>query len=100
MAAQISRFLVHRVAGHLGSSTPGCMARDARQAYAPRLRMQEEQNVVRRQAPPRQHLDREEVGSREHVQMPADELPLARRLTPLRSRCNAVGMLPTVWSEI
>jgi hypothetical protein len=35
--------------------------------------MQEEQNVVRYQAPARQHLNREETGSGEHVPMPVDE---------------------------
>ena len=53
--------------------------------------MQEEQNAVRDQASPRQHLDRKEVGSREHVQMPADELPPGRRLTPLGSGCKVVA---------
>src|SRR5215469_13906579 len=62
MATQISGFLVHRVAGHLGYPLLGGMARDARQAYAPGLQMQEEQNVVRYQAPQRQDLDREEIG--------------------------------------
>src|SRR5215472_11394544 len=35
--------------------------------------------------------DREEVGSREHVHMPADEIPPTRRLTPFGSRCNVVA---------
>src|SRR5215471_4122296 len=43
--------------------------------------MQEEPNVVRHQAPPRQHLDGEEIGSGEHVQVPADEFLPTRRLT-------------------
>jgi hypothetical protein len=47
------------------------MARDARQAYASGLQMQEEQNVLCQHAPPREHLDREEVGSGEHVHVPA-----------------------------
>src|SRR5215831_9247749 len=58
MMAQISRFLVHRVARHLCHPLLGRMARDACQAYASCLQMQEEQDVVRHQAPPRQHLDR------------------------------------------
>src|SRR5215471_17463934 len=57
MAAQISRFIVHPVAGHLGHPLLSGMARDARQAHASGLQMQEEQNVVRHQTSPRQHLD-------------------------------------------
>src|SRR5215471_4221626 len=53
MATQKSRFLVHRVTGHLGHPLLGGMARDARQAYAAGLQMQEEQDVVCHQAPPR-----------------------------------------------
>jgi hypothetical protein len=53
--------------------------------------MQEEQNVVRHQAPPRQHFDREEIGSGEHVHMPADELLPGRGLTPFGSRCDVVA---------
>jgi len=78
------------------------MARDARQGYAASLQMQEEQNVVRHQAPPRQHLDGEEIGSGEHVQVPADEFLPSRRLTPLGSGATLLRrrILPTVWSEI
>ena len=53
--------------------------------------MQKEQNVVRHQAPPRQHLDREEIGSREHVQVPADEFLPSGRLTPLGGWCDVVA---------
>src|SRR5215469_17032982 len=91
MAAQISGFLVHRVAGHLGHPLLRRMARDARQAYASSFQMQEEQNVVRHQASPCQHLDGEEVGSREHVHVPAEELPPSCRLTPLGSWCDVVA---------
>ena len=85
MAAQISGFLVHCVAGHLCHPLLCGMTRDARQAYAPCLQMQEEQNVVRHQAPPRQHRDGEEIGSGEHVQVPADEF------LPSTSRCRRMN---------
>src|SRR5260370_1821377 len=47
MAEQISRFVVHCVASHLGHPLLRALTRDARQAYPPRLPMQEEQNVLR-----------------------------------------------------
>src|SRR6516165_1878072 len=53
MATQISRFVVHRVAGHLSHPCFGRMPGDPAQGHAPAFQMQEEQNVVRHQAPPR-----------------------------------------------
>src|SRR6516164_1772966 len=90
MAEQISRFVVHCVASHLSHPLLCGMTRDASQAYAPRLQMQEEQNVVRHQAPPRQDLDGEEIGSGEHVQVTAEEFLPSCRLTPLGGRCDVV----------
>src|SRR5258708_19839374 len=72
MAEQISRFVVHCVASHLGHPLLRGMTRDASQAYAPGLQMQEDQNVVRPQAPPRQALDREAVASSHHAHVPQD----------------------------
>src|SRR5260370_39983069 len=98
MAEQISRFVVHCVASHLGHPLLRGMTRDASQAYAPGLQMQEEQNVVRHQAPPRQDLYREEVGSCEHVHVPAEELLPARLFPPFGTRCDvvaALGLAPT-----
>jgi hypothetical protein len=39
------------------------MSRDTGQTYAPGLKMKEEQNVVRGQTSPREHVDREEIDS-------------------------------------
>src|SRR5260370_29812395 len=100
MAEQISRFVVHCVASHLGHPLLRGMTRDASQGYAPGLQMQEEQNVVRHQAPPRQHLDREEVGSCEHVHMPADELLPGPRLRPFGSRCDVVAAQDVAYSLV
>ncbi len=100
MVAQISRFLVYRIAGHLRHPLLGGMPRDARQAYASGLQMQEKQNVVRHQTSPRQHLDREEIGSGEHVHMPTDELLPGRRLTPFGSRCDVVAAQDVAYSLV
>ena len=67
------------------------MSRDSGDVHASSFQMQKEQNVVRHQASPRQHLDGEEVGSCEHVQAPADEFLPSCRLTPLGSGCEVVA---------
>src|SRR5260370_19233728 len=82
MVEQIPRFVVHCVASHLGHPLLRGMTRDASQAYAPGLQMQEEKNVERHQAPPCQHLHRKYAGSCEHVHVPTDELLPGRRLPP------------------
>src|SRR5258708_29040529 len=56
MAAQISRFVVHCVASHLGHPLLRGMTRDARHAYAPRLQTQEQPHVLPHQVPPLHHL--------------------------------------------
>src|SRR5260370_28601169 len=55
MAEQISRFVVHCVASHLGHPLLRGMTRDARQAYSPCLQMPEKHNGVRHHAAPPQH---------------------------------------------
>ncbi len=64
---QIAHILQRRVASHLLHPVRVRMSSDPGESYAPRLQLNEEQDVVRHQASPAQHLHREEIGSSEHV---------------------------------
>ena len=75
--------------GHLGSSTPWWDARDARQ----RVGSPNAGRTKRSTSPSPAISAPQRWRNRfpKHVHMPADELPPARRLTPLRSRYNVVA---------
>src|SRR5215831_15690733 len=102
MVEQIPRFVVHCVASHLRHPLLRGMTRDASQAHAPGLQMQEEQNVVRHQASPRQH-------STVKKSVPASTSMCRRTNSFQVVVCPRLGagamswrrrMLPTVWSEM
>ena len=88
-AVQISCVLHRRVARHLLHPVRVRMAPDAAQRYAAAAYVNEEQDVVRHQPAPGQHLHGEEVGTGQHVDVRLDELLPGRRATPLRR-----------WSEV
>src|SRR5260370_5028188 len=54
---------------------------DSRNPDTPRVQMDEKQNVVRHHPAPRQHLSREEVGTRQNTHVGTDEV-LPRRTLP------------------
>ena len=88
---QIAHILQRRVASHLLHPVRVRMSSDPGESHAPRLQVNEEQDVVRHQAAPAQHLHREEIGSSEHVHMPTDEILPSGRLTPFGCGCDAVA---------
>ena len=57
---------------------------------SPALQMKEKQHVVRDQTSPGEHFDRKEVGSRQHVHVPADEFLPRSCLTPFGGGWNSV----------
>ena len=65
--------LINGVAGHLLHPTFGGTPGNAGQAHPLGLKMKKERNVVRGQASPRQHFDREEVDSSKDRHMRSDE---------------------------
>jgi hypothetical protein len=67
------------------------MSVDPADPYPTALQFDKEEHVVRHQASPGQHLNREEIGSCEHVHMLADEILPSGRLTPFRWRCDVVA---------
>jgi hypothetical protein len=60
------------------------------QTYAPGLKMKEEQNVIRDQTSPREHLNREEIDSGQDRHMRSDELLPVCVLATLRRRRDAM----------
>lgn len=50
------------------------MAGDAGEAYAPGLKLKEEQNLVRGQPSPREHFDREEIDASQNCHVDRDEI--------------------------
>jgi len=55
------------------------------------MRESNDKDVVRHQASPGQHLNREEIGSSQYVHMPADEILPRGRLAPFGRRCDVVA---------
>jgi len=88
---RITRILQRCVASHLLHPARVRMSVNPADPCPTALQFDKEQNVVRHQASPGQHLNREEIGSSEHVHMPADELLPSGRLTPIWRRCDVVA---------
>src|ERR1700689_4817831 len=88
--------------GHLASHLfhPGGIGvlGDSRNRNTTRVQMDEEQNVVPHQPAPRQHLGREEVGTRQNAHMGTDEVLPRRALPTFRCGRNTPPpkMFPTV----
>src|SRR5215467_3615070 len=71
---QVARLLHRRVASYLLHPARIRMSGDPADPYPTALQFDKEQNVVRYQASPGEHLHGEEIRSNEHVHMPADEI--------------------------
>jgi hypothetical protein len=67
------------------------MSGDPAESHPSSFQLNEEPDVVRHQAPPTQHLHPEEIGSRQHVHMPTDEILPCGRLTPFGRRFDIVA---------
>src|SRR5215831_18862216 len=98
---QESPFLPDRVARHLLHPSLVRMSCDPGQADATTLQVNEEQHVVRYQAAPAQHFDREEIHAGQDRHMRLNEFLPRRALASFWRRCNAMPLqdVPTVWSE-
>jgi hypothetical protein len=67
------------------------MIRDSSDRYPPVAQMNEEQHIIRRQAPPREHFHRKEVRACQHIHVRPNEVAPACALFALRGGRNPIS---------
>lgn len=82
--------LICGIAAHLQHPVFRWVFRDAAESNTPALQMNEEQDIVRGQAPPGEHFNGEEINACQHDHVRSNEVLPVRALALLRRRCDTV----------